>query len=36
VYSWIKRAGKKYNADEISINIKEIEIDEMWHYIAIS
>jgi transposase-like protein len=33
VYSWIKRAGKKYNADEISINIKEIEIDEMWHYI---
>lgn len=33
VYRWIKSAAKRYKKDNISGKIKEIEIDEMWHYI---
>jgi len=33
VYRWIVAAGAKLPEQEISGEIKEIEFDEMWHYI---
>ncbi len=34
VMNWIKRAGAEAKMPEITEDIKEIEIDEMWHFIG--
>ena len=33
VYNWIKRIAKSYAGGNIPKEAKEIEIDEMWHFI---
>lgn len=33
IYRWIKEAGAKISQSEVSKDIKEVEIDEMWHFI---
>ena len=32
-YRWIRREGDLFSEEEVSGEIQEIEIDEMWHYI---
>ncbi len=34
VMNWIKRAGAEAKMPEITEDIKEIEFDEMWHFIG--
>jgi len=34
IYRWIKEAGLRFDEPEIEGEIKEIEFDEMWHYIG--
>jgi transposase len=34
IYRWIKEAGLKFDDPVIDGEIKEIEFDEMWHYIG--
>ena len=34
VMNWIKKAGAEAKMPEITEDIKEIEIDEMWHFIG--
>ena len=33
IYRWINAEGKLYTQPNVSSEIKEIEIDEMWHFI---
>ena len=33
VYRWIKAEAQKIREEEIGEEVKEIEIDEMWHYL---
>jgi len=33
IYRWIKQAGLTYDVPAISGEIREIEFDEMWHFI---
>ena len=33
VYRWIKEAGEKLEEYKIKDDIKEIEFDEMWHFL---
>ena len=33
IYRWIKEAGDSFGEPEIDGEIKEIEFDEMWHFI---
>jgi transposase-like protein len=34
IYRWIKEAGLRFDEPVIDGEIKEIEFDEMWHYIG--
>jgi transposase-like protein len=34
IYRWVKEAGLKFGEPEIDGEVKEIEFDEMWHYIG--
>jgi IS1 family transposase/transposase-like protein len=34
IYRWIKEAGLKFDEPDIDGEIKEIEFDEMWHFIG--
>jgi len=34
IYRWIKEAGLSFNEPRIDGEIKEIEFDEMWHFIG--
>ena len=34
IYRWVKEAGLAFNEPVIDVEIKEIEFDEMWHYIG--
>lgn len=34
IYRWVKEAGEQLPEPEISEDIKEIEFDEMWHFIG--
>lgn len=33
VYHWVKQFGKSLPEPEISENIRDIEFDEMWHFV---
>jgi transposase len=33
ISNWLKRLGKSYPNDNIPSEVKEIEIDEMWHFV---
>ncbi|MDR1397168.1 MAG: hypothetical protein LBJ14_05500 [Desulfarculales bacterium] len=33
IYRWIREAGLRFGDPEINDEIKEIEFDEMWHFI---
>jgi transposase-like protein len=33
VYGWVVIEGKKMREAEVSAELKEIEIDEMWHFV---
>ena len=33
IYRWIRQAGAQFAEPEISGEIKELEFDEMWHYV---
>lgn len=33
-YHWIKEAGEKIGEPQISGDIKEMEFDEMWHFVG--
>ena len=34
VYRWVKEAGEQVSEPDIPEDIKEIEFDEMWHFIG--
>jgi transposase-like protein len=33
IYRWIKEAGLSFDEPTVDNNIKEIEFDEMWHFV---